>query len=188
MALSDSIFPSYFNKSCGLCLQNTTRPQMFLTKSSTSPRIATVHCQEYRTTPGLVPPPSPNLKPRLGIAAKSKPLNMCIRRYYLSAGNPAVAAHLRAAQVLPRSGSAPPSLPGPACLQAAPAIVRTHPWPGARVRPRAWLTPYFPQVSPLKCHLSARLSLGTSPTAVIPLPMSLFSFAFTTLQRGLHLT
>ena len=45
---------------------------------------------------------------------------MCIRRYYLSAQNPAVAAHLRAAHVFPCSPSEPPFLLGPACLQAAP--------------------------------------------------------------------
>ena len=64
MALSDSTVCFYFNKPCWLCLQNTTRPKMLLTKSSTSPRITTVYCQDYRT------PPSPNLKPRLSIAAR----------------------------------------------------------------------------------------------------------------------
>lgn len=170
MALSDSAFFSYFNKSCWLCLQNTTRPQILLTKSSTSPRITTVYCQEYRTTPGLVPSPSPNLKPRLSIAARVNLLTRAsdgimslleILWWLLISGQP---RSWRTHPLRRLPCSAPPA------SRLLLAIVRTHPWPGARVQPRTWLTPYFPQVSPLKCHFSARLSLGTSPTAVTLFP------------------
>lgn len=161
---------------------------MLLTKSSISPRITTVYCQDYRTTPGLVPSPSPNLKPRLSIVARVNLLKCAsdgiisllkILQWLLISGQPTSS---RAHPLSHLSCSAPPA------SRLLLAIVRTHPWPGTRVRPRTWLTLCFPQVSPRKCHFSVRLSLGTSPTAVIPLPMSLFSFAFTTVQHALYLT
>lgn len=166
MALSDSTVSFYFNKPCWLCLQNTTRPKMLLTKSSTSPRITTVYCQDYRT------PPSPNLKPRLSIAARVNLLKCAsdgiislleiLRRLLISEqsqGPPTLTPLHR----LPCS-----ALPASRLLVA---IVWTQPWPGSHVWPRTWLTVYFPQVSPLKCHFSVRLSLATSPKAVIPLPL-----------------